>query len=43
MSIMVRVFGQMLFVSMVVQVFGQRLLHGHASTSIWSETLTCAC
>ena len=29
--------------SMLVQVFGQRLFHMHDSASIWSEALVCAC
>ena len=40
MSIIVRVFGQRLFMSKIVRVFGQRLIYEHDSASIWSEALS---
>ena len=40
MSIMVRVFGQMLFFSMVARVYDQRLFHEHDNASFWSETIS---
>ena len=34
------VFGQRLFMNMVVRVFGQRLFYLHDSAGIWSETFS---
>ena len=33
------VFGQRLFISMIVRVFGQKLFHKHHGASIWSNAL----
>ena len=40
MSMIVRVMDRGSNLSMLVRVFGQKLLHEHDSASIWSDALT---